>query len=45
MAGPDKPVLPPEEERVRRRRSIAIAVSLGGLALIFYAVSMVKTQR
>lgn len=31
-----------EEERVRRRRSIAIAVSLGALALIFYAVSMVK---
>lgn len=31
-----------EEQRVRRRRSIAIAVSLGALALIFYAVSMVK---
>lgn len=31
-----------EEQRVRRRRSIAIAVSLGALAMIFYAVSMVK---
>lgn len=38
--------LTPEEQaeidRVRRRRSIAIAVCLGGLAAIFYAVSMVK---
>lgn len=31
-----------EIQRLRRRRSIAIAVSLGVLALIFYAVSMVK---
>jgi hypothetical protein len=39
------PKLTPDEERVRRRRSIAIALGLGGLALMFYAVSMVKTTR
>lgn len=45
MAGPDKPALSPEEERVRHRRSVAIALSLGGLAFLFYAVSMVKTRQ
>ena len=40
---PVPPQLTPEEERVRRRRSMAIAIALGVLAVIFYAVSMVKT--
>ncbi|MCO4053930.1 MAG: protoheme IX farnesyltransferase [Bosea sp.] len=39
---PVPPKLSPDEERVRRRRSMAIAVALGALAVIFYAVSMVK---
>jgi hypothetical protein len=39
---PVPPKLNPEEERVRRRRSMAIAIALGALAVIFYAVSMVK---
>jgi hypothetical protein len=45
MAGPfpTPPKLSPEEERLRRRRSLAIALALGGLAVLFYAVSMVKT--
>jgi hypothetical protein len=45
VPSPGAPKLSPEEERVRRRRSIAIAVALGLLAAIFYAVSMVKTIR
>jgi hypothetical protein len=44
-ASPTPPDLTPEQERIRRRRSIAIALALGGLAVIFYAVSMVKTTR
>jgi hypothetical protein len=39
---PVPPKLSPDEERVRRRRSMAIAVALGALAVRFYAVSMVK---
>ncbi len=42
---PVPPKLSPEEERVRRRRSMAIAIALGALVVIFYAVSMVKTIR
>ncbi len=46
MAGfPAPPELTPEQERIRRRRSIAIALALGALVVIFYAVSMVKTIR
>jgi hypothetical protein len=30
---------------VRRRRSVAIALALGALCVIFYAVSMVKVLR
>ncbi len=36
---------PANADRLRRRRSVAIALALGGLAAIFYAVSMVKTAR
>jgi len=32
----------PEEARRRRNRSIAIALALGALALLFYAVTVVK---
>jgi hypothetical protein len=42
---PIPPKLTPDEERVRKRRSIAIALALGALAVIFYSVSMVKTLR
>lgn len=42
---PTPPKLTPDEERVRKRRSIAIALALGALAVIFYSVSMVKTIR
>jgi hypothetical protein len=35
-------VLTEEQKRRRRARSIAIALSLGVLALLFYAVTLVK---
>ena len=34
--------LTPEQERARRARSIAIAVSLGVLVILFYIVTLVK---
>jgi len=34
--------LTPEQERARRARSIAIAVSLGLLVALFYIVTLVK---
>ncbi|EAU39651.1 protoheme IX farnesyltransferase [Fulvimarina pelagi HTCC2506] len=34
--------LTPEETRARRKRSIAIAVTLVALVVIFYVVSIVK---
>ena len=37
-----KPVLTPEEAKRRRRRSIAIAVTLGLLVLLFYAITIAK---
>ena len=39
---PSPPPLSDEALRVRRRRSVAIALSLGALCVIFYAVSMAK---
>lgn len=41
-AAPEGLVLTPEQRRSRRARSIAIAVVLGALALLFYAVTLVK---
>jgi len=35
-------VLTDEQKRRRRARSIAIALALGALALLFYAVTIVK---
>ncbi|MGE3992465.1 CoxF protein [Pseudorhodoplanes sp.] len=35
-------VLTPEQQRARRQRSIAIAVLLGVLAVLFYLVTLVK---
>jgi hypothetical protein len=35
-------VLTPEQKRARRQRSIAIAVLLGILAVLFYVVTLVK---
>lgn len=35
-------VLTPEQKRARRQRSIAIAVLLGVLAVLFYLVTLVK---
>jgi hypothetical protein len=35
-------VLTPEQRRIRRVRSIALALVLGGLALLFYFVTIVK---
>jgi hypothetical protein len=35
-------VLTEEQKRRRRARSIAIALALGALVLLFYAVTMVK---
>jgi hypothetical protein len=42
MSFPTPPQLTPEQAARQRRRNIAIAVALGALVLIFYAVSMVK---
>jgi hypothetical protein len=35
-------VLSPEEKRRRRQRSIAIALVLGALVLLFYAITIIK---
>lgn len=37
-----KPTLTPEESRRRRARSVAIALALGALAILFYVVTMAK---
>ena len=42
MNFPKPPQLTPEQVASQRRRNLAIAVALGLLAFIFYAVSMVK---
>ncbi len=36
------PELSPEDQRRRRRRSFAIALVLGGLVVLFYAVTIAK---
>ncbi|WP_157733143.1 hypothetical protein [Bosea sp. AS-1] len=48
MSGPDnKPQAPapfsPEDMARRRRRSIALALVLGGLVIFFFVVTLVKT--
>ncbi len=35
-------VLTPEQKRARRQRSIALAVLLGALVVLFYLVTLVK---
>ena len=37
-----RPGLTPEELKRRRSRSIAIAIALGALVLLFYVVTMAK---
>jgi hypothetical protein len=39
---PERIVLTPEQERKRRARSIAIAVVLGALVILFYIVTLVQ---
>ena len=39
---PDRIVLTEEQQRRRRGRSIAIAVVLGALVILFYLVTLVK---
>jgi hypothetical protein len=39
---PKPPALTPEEQQRRRRRSLAIAVALGVLVALFYAVTIAK---
>ena len=39
---PDKIVLTEEQKRSRRARSIAIALALGALVVLFYLVTLVK---
>ena len=39
---PTPPNLPPEEQKRRRKRSLAIALVLGGLVVLFYAVTIAK---
>ena len=40
---PKPPQLTPEELARQRRRSIALGAVLGTIAILFYAVSLVKT--
>jgi hypothetical protein len=42
MADPKPPTLSPEEQQRRRRRSIAIALALGALVVLFYVVTIAK---
>jgi hypothetical protein len=42
MSYPTPPKLTPEQAARQRRRNVAIALALGALVMIFYAVSMVK---
>jgi hypothetical protein len=39
---PDKIVLTEEQKRARRARSVAIALALGVLVILFYVVTLVK---
>jgi hypothetical protein len=39
---PDRIVLTEEQKRSRRARSIAIALALGALVILFYVVTLVK---
>jgi hypothetical protein len=39
---PDRVVLTEEQRRSRRARSIAIALALGALVILFYVVTLVK---
>lgn len=39
---PHRHVLTPEEQKRRRARSLAIALALGALAVLFYVVTMAK---
>ena len=39
---PVPPDLSPEDQRRRRRRSLAIALVLGSLVVLFYAVTIAK---
>jgi hypothetical protein len=41
-AMPDRIVLTEEQKRTRRARSIAIALALGALVILFYVVTLVK---
>lgn len=42
MADEDGIRLTPEQQRRRRARSLAIALVLGGLVILFYVVTIVK---
>jgi hypothetical protein len=39
---PERIVLTEEQQRSRRARSIAIALALGALVILFYVVTLVK---
>jgi hypothetical protein len=39
---PDKIVLTEEQKRTRRARSVAIALALGLLVILFYVVTLIK---
>ena len=41
----DGVVLTPEQARSRRARNIAIGVTIALLAVLFYAITVVKTRR
>jgi hypothetical protein len=39
---PDRIILTEEQKRSRRARSVAIALALGALVILFYVVTLVK---
>lgn len=39
---PDKIVFSEEQKRTRRARSVAIALALGALVILFYVVTLIK---
>lgn len=42
MALPNPPTSSPEEQQRRRRRSVALALALGALVVLFYVVTIAK---
>ena len=42
MPGPELVRLSPQEERARRRRSVAMGLALGALVILFFIITLVR---